>query len=90
LGDLGIRLGADEHPEYLSERGREVFLGHFPSGTSFRCGNHFRQLILSGNFHKYNFGFEENFKRYGSMEPPIYDLGKITKVPLALFCGTGD
>jgi len=28
--------------------------------------------------------------RYGSKEPPIYDLSKIDKVPIALFCGSTD
>lgn len=51
---------------------------------------HYRQLIRSGKFEKFDFGFEENAKRYGQTEPPEYDLSKIKGVKLALFCGKTD
>jgi hypothetical protein len=87
---LAILFGSDNYPDTLSQRARDNLPGHFPSGTSFRVLNHFRQLILKETFEKYDFGFEENFKRYGQVEPPVYDLRKISKVPIALFCGKGD
>jgi hypothetical protein len=39
---------------------------------------------------KYDFGVDENIKRYGSMNPPEYDLKKIVDVPIALLCGNKD
>ena len=91
IQDLAIFFASDDVVSCISPHARANLPGHFPSGTSFRVINHFRQLILKGNFQKYNFGFEENFKRYGQVEPPEYDWQKISKkVPIACFCGTGD
>ena len=87
---LGVGLFSDEDPSMLSEKGLETFLGHFPAGTSYRCINHFRQLMLSGDFRKYDFGIEENFERYKSTQPPSYDLSKIKDVPIAMLCGATD
>lgn len=42
LGSFGAGLFSDEDPTLISELGLETFMGHFPSGTSYRCVNHFR------------------------------------------------
>lgn len=90
LGSFGVGLFSDEDPSMISEQGLESFLGHFPAGTSYRCINHFRQLMLSGEFRKYDFGIEENFERYKQTFPPSYDLSKIKDVPIAMLCGARD
>ena len=46
-GQLGISLITDSDTKLLSQQGLETFYGHFPSGTSFRCVNHFRQCMIS-------------------------------------------
>ncbi len=50
IGDVAISIGSDKNPEIISARGKETFLGHFPSGTSYRAGNHFRQLLQKNTF----------------------------------------
>ncbi len=60
LATLGMKLASDDNPDLIDARGKETLTGHFPSGTSFRAINHFRQLMLAGKFLKYDFGREEN------------------------------
>ena len=45
----------------------------------------------SGKFTKFDYGPEANLLKYGSCDPPIIDLSKITnKIPTALFVGKQD
>jgi hypothetical protein len=50
---------------------------------------HYGQIIRSKKFQRFNFGAEENKKRYGQELPPEYDLSKI-RVPTALLTGDID
>eukprot|EP01022_Parablepharisma_sp_SALTPOND_P028456 TRINITY_DN70999_c1_g1_i1.p1 TRINITY_DN70999_c1_g1~~TRINITY_DN70999_c1_g1_i1.p1 ORF type:complete len:406 (+),score=34.97 TRINITY_DN70999_c1_g1_i1:72-1289(+) len=43
-------------------------------GTSMRNFEHWDQAIHSGEFQMFDFGEEENLKRYGQKTPPIYDV----------------
>jgi hypothetical protein len=43
---FGIGLISDEDANAISQQGIDTYLGHFPAGTSFRCVNHFRQLMV--------------------------------------------
>lgn len=67
----------------------------FPGGASFRCYLHFEQLSRIGDrgqpiLRKYDFGSsEENYKRYGREEPPLYDFGLIRK-PIRMHSGNED
>jgi hypothetical protein len=47
---FGVGLISDEDSNAISQQGLETYVGHFPAGTSFRCLNHFRQLMVSGKF----------------------------------------
>ena len=49
---------------------------------------HFLQL-LDGDFQKFDYDDETNMKIYGSVEPPHYDLKKVT-APTKVFVGDGD
>jgi len=51
---------------------------------------HFKQILLSKKFQKFDYGKDENLKRYNSAAPPEYDLSQIKEVPIALFCGSKD
>ena len=66
-----------------------IYLDNVPDGTSTRPFVHYAQLHLTDVFQKYDFGKEENMARYGSENPPVYDLSKIT-APVALFVGDKD
>ena len=74
LDQLSIGLFSDENPSLVNALGKETIVGHFPAGTSFRCACHFRQLMLSRKFCKYDFGKPENLLRYNQEEPPSYNL----------------
>lgn len=67
----------------------QVYLSETPAGTSVLNLDHFRQLVISGKYCKYDFGTEKNMEKYGTEIPPDYDLSKI-KVPTALFSGSRD
>ena len=61
-------------------------MGHFPSGSSLRNMDHFEQIIRKGKFAKYDFGATINMQKYGTKDPPIYNLTNID-VPVHLFVG---
>ena len=50
-----------------------------------------KQMIESDEFKKYDYGTDAaNFKIYGTIEPPVYDLKKVTGFNLVLICGKTD
>lgn len=51
---------------------------HYPSGSSTRQVMHFMQLMATGKFQKYHYSQKTNMEKYGSDQPPEYDLSKIT------------
>jgi pimeloyl-ACP methyl ester carboxylesterase len=66
-----------------------VYTAHTPAGTSVRNMVHFIQMIKNGRFEMYNFGEEENLRRYNQTTPPQYDVS-LMKVPVHLYTGTND
>ncbi|XP_029160355.1 lipase 3-like [Nylanderia fulva] len=73
-----------------------IVLGHLPAGASTKQMIHYMQLFntrsilnLSGKFRQYDYGWVENRKKYGSINPPLYDLSKIS-VPVSLHYGSND
>lgn len=77
---------SDTDSKNISQTGFETYCGHYPAGTSFRCIEHFRQMIKAKKYQKYDFG-EENVIKYNSFEPPEFNLTNIVDMPIALFCG---
>ena len=58
------------------------------SSASTRQICHFSQLIASGNFAKFDYGAQENIKRYGQKEPEKFNLSNIPHdIPIALLVG---
>jgi len=54
-----------------------VFLGHYPSGTSFKCMHHWQQIITSDEketLRCFDYGIVENVIKYGTLIPPAYDI----------------
>ena len=64
-------------------------VAHTVVGLSWRCLAHYAQIIHHKQFQRYDFGKLQNMKRYGTFEPPKYDLSKI-QVPMALVHGDND
>ena len=42
MGDMGIKESSDSNLDHLKKSSIPTFMGMFPSGTSFRCVNHYR------------------------------------------------
>lgn len=64
-----------------------VKMAHFPEGSGWRNLIHYAQIIKSQKFQRFDFGEEENMKKYDQATPPEYDLSNI-KVQFAI--GHGD
>eukprot|EP00697_Spironema_sp_BW2_P012880 gnl/Spiro4/29562_TR14483_c0_g1_i1.p1 gnl/Spiro4/29562_TR14483_c0_g1~~gnl/Spiro4/29562_TR14483_c0_g1_i1.p1 ORF type:complete len:391 (+),score=95.53 gnl/Spiro4/29562_TR14483_c0_g1_i1:66-1238(+) len=72
----------------------DVYVSHFPAGTSSREMAHYAQLVVTNTISMYNFGSAAaNQAAYGSTTPPLYDLTQIPSsatLPIALFTGGDD
>ena len=67
-----------------------LIIGHYPAGASCQCLLHYLQEINTGKFQQYDEGTAAaNKRRYGTAEPPEYDLSKV-KVPIYLHYGLND
>lgn len=67
-----------------------VSYAYYPAGTSLKNLEHWEQEVNSGNFQSFDYGKKENQKVYGQATPPLYDLTKMSKVPIGMFTGTQD
>ncbi|CAI2370464.1 unnamed protein product [Moneuplotes crassus] len=47
---------------------------HEPGGTNLQNMMHWLQMVVTGNFARYNYGKEENLRVYGQEDAPFYDL----------------
>lgn len=77
------------HPEAYDPKVIAVHSGHTPAGGSFNQDVHYAQIARSGLFQQYDFGREGNYRKYGSKDPPTYELERST-APIALFYGLND
>ncbi|XP_063628450.1 lipase 3-like [Cydia splendana] len=84
-----IFLVAGFNIEQLNVTNLPVIFSHMPSGAAAKQLVHYAQEIISKKFRQFDYGAEENMKRYGSREPPEYDLGKVT-APVSLVYSDAD
>ncbi|XP_050674374.1 lipase 1-like [Leptidea sinapis] len=73
----------------ISPRTLSVAFGHLVVGVSAKTLSHFGQLIQSKKFQRYDEGREINLQKYGSENPPEYNVSKITSAVL-LMCSKND
>ncbi|XP_063239096.1 lipase 3-like [Bacillus rossius redtenbacheri] len=66
-----------------------VITGHVPAGSSIHQFLHYAQEVHSGRFRQFDRGVVGNLLAYGSVEPPDYDLSKVT-APVYLYWGEND
>ncbi|KAK9870231.1 hypothetical protein WA026_006316 [Henosepilachna vigintioctopunctata] len=85
---LAPLVGYKNDDQYDSEITTKLFRVY---GTKFSLKHlfHYLQIFNTGIFRRYDYGKKENLNIYGSIEPPEYDLGKIS-APVALFWGEND
>lgn len=66
------------------------FYSKFFKSTSLQVIKHFLQLYSGQRFGMYDHGPFVNMKRYGRIEAPAYDLGKVKSDRIILFRGSAD
>ncbi|XP_053609884.1 lipase 1-like [Plodia interpunctella] len=71
-------------PEFLT-----TLLNHFPAGTSRKTLIHLAQLGNRKEFAEYDYGNDTNLELYGSVNPPPYNLSKVT-FDVVMYCGAND
>lgn len=74
---------------YILKELLPTILGHVPAGASVRTLIHYAQGINSGKFRKFDYGRKQNLEKYGTADPPEYDLSKVT-APVAFYWGEND
>jgi lysosomal acid lipase/cholesteryl ester hydrolase len=85
-----LELTSDEESWMNCPERIKVFMSHYPSGTSVKSISHFRQIIDAKSFQHYDYGIEENMRRYGTPEPKKYDVSSIEGIPIILCGGLND
>uniref|UniRef100_A0A0A9WV98 Lipase n=1 Tax=Lygus hesperus TaxID=30085 RepID=A0A0A9WV98_LYGHE len=77
---MRLLFGSGFHIQYPNVCDAVVSLG----GGNPKTTSHIHQVFHKGDLAEYNFGREENMKRYGTEQPPLYDMSKITS-PIAFY-----
>ena len=94
-GFCTIFLGLTDNNPWYNNPGITVQLAnHFPSGTSLKSLMHYRQQIgrkdtENPKFTQFDYGEEENKKRYGTPYPAEYNFRNIG-IPVRLYIGKQD
>ncbi len=90
LSHLAIDLISDNNSE-VNNNPLDVYLSHYPSGTSLKSMLHFLQNLKSGGFYNYDYKREANMFIYGQVTPLEYDLSKIPDdLPIMMIAGKED
>lgn len=85
LNVLFVAFGYD--PKEFEPSFLDIFLYHFPAGTSWTDILHFSQIYR--NFAQFDYGTDRNLAVYNSPIPPAYNLSLAT-MPFALIIGRND
>ncbi|GFS03857.1 lipase [Elysia marginata] len=67
----------------------DVYLSHVPAGASSFTLMQWVQGVKSGRFQHFDYGEQENLRKYGQKTPPLYNPRNV-KVPVAVFRGGHD
>lgn len=86
---FGAKIVADADPKVDSKDDARVYFGHFPSGTSTKCIEHYSQIWNAKHYQYFDYGKEKNKEKYGQDSPPDFPLQNI-KVPVAKMTGQSD
>jgi len=89
--DFIISKMTDRDPNMIDTDEMNSYLKHNPSRTNIKSLEHFSQMIANyqGGLRKFDYGKEENVKRYGTSEPPLYDMSVI-KTRVYMYYGDND
>ncbi|KFQ56201.1 Lysosomal acid lipase/cholesteryl ester hydrolase, partial [Nestor notabilis] len=92
LGKLcGSALGyiAGDKVQNVNTSRVDVYVGHYPAGTSTQNVIHWHQVIRADQLQAYDYGSKENMKRYNQVTPPVYKIEEIS-MPIAVWSGGRD
>ncbi|GFO02249.1 lipase [Plakobranchus ocellatus] len=67
----------------------DIYSAIIPSSTSAKNFMHWAQSVKSNEFRKFDYGEEENMRKYNQKTPPTYQPSKM-QVPVAVFRGGQD
>ncbi|XP_015143902.2 lipase member M [Gallus gallus] len=67
----------------------DVYVGHYPAGTSVQNIIHWHQLSHTDRFQAYDYGSKINMQKYNQTTPPAYEIEKIS-TPIAVWSGGQD
>ena len=56
---------ASDDTKFDNDEAFQVYMGHYPSSTSTKSFYHLGQMARANTFQEYDYGKEENLKRYG-------------------------
>ena len=70
LSNLGIKVLADDDPTEVNQNSLKAYVAHFPCGSSFKSVKHYKQLMQKKSFEYFDYGKDENLKKYGQETPP--------------------
>ena len=87
-GTVLLNGGVDS--KQLNQTRIPVFLSTLGWGSSTKNAMCYGQNVISGRFQKFDYGAAQNLKIYGSEEPPVYDLTKITNEHIAFISSKAD
>jgi lysosomal acid lipase/cholesteryl ester hydrolase len=90
LSHAMLELVADEDSLVMCPNRLKIYTSHYPSGTSLKSLLHFKQIVEAKSFQHYDYGNEENIKRYGKSTPKEYDLSSLNGIPIILCGGMKD
>ena len=80
-GIIGVVADADPSVDNMSRL--DVFMSHFPAGSTYQDLILLAQNVNKPDFYQFDYGEKQNVKIYGSVEPPKIPLENF-KVPVAL------
>ncbi len=91
LCEFGVYLLCDEDVSLDDATRLNVYMDHFPSGSSLKSLDHYAQIIQAEEFQEYDYGTQGNEQVYGQSTPPLIHIENIQgKVPIAMFVGAKD
>lgn len=91
LPNMIAEIVGDKNSGMITNYNRlNLFFTHGPSGSSAKALCHLVQMFRSDTFCLYDYGKEENKKKYGTDCPPELNLDHVKDFPIALFSGQND
>lgn len=68
-----------------------IYFSHFPSGSSYRCIRHLKQIYESKQFQYYDYNDDDvNYIKYNDKKPKLYNLKNITNFNFIICTGKND